>query len=246
MMRINKKLISFEGNIATGKTTFEKMVEQRMLVDKDFIDCGAEFIEEPVKVWSSIRNDKGEGLLQVFYNDMNRWSYTFQNAAYITRMSELVKKILRSNKEYIFTDRSLQCDRKVFAKMLYDQEKLDTLEWNTYNKWNSFYDDIFYGGKYNVIYMRSEPEISHKRMLKRNRPAEKNTPLSYLQSVHQYHDEWLVNNCNTDKYNVLVLDCNEDFEDNINKFNELYDNLKKFILSIEPYDFCSYFFRDTD
>ena len=55
---INKILSSFEGNIAVGKTTFEAMIEKRIQSDPDFPD--ADFIEEPVKIWSSIKNDKEE------------------------------------------------------------------------------------------------------------------------------------------------------------------------------------------
>lgn len=245
---INKVLASFQGNIAAGKTTFVKMVYERMKNDPDFrkLNYEADFIEEPVKEWQSIKNEKGEGLLKVFYYDMERWAYTFQNAAYITRMSKVVEKILKSKKQYIFTDRSLQCDRNVFAKMLYNDGIMNLLEWNTYNHWNDFFDSTFYGGVHHVIYLRCDPEVAYKRMKQRKRDPEKKIPLAYLEAVHKYHDEWLLNNVNKDKYNVLVMDCDEDFEYHPNIFEIMYNKFKKFILLIEPYNFVLYLLTDKN
>jgi len=241
-----------------GKTTFLHKFEQKLKnPDVDFLEepikkstfshihfkPNVDFLEEPVKKWSSIKNEKNEGLLEVFYKDMKRWSYTFQNAAYITRMQDILRCILRSNKKYIFTDRSLQCDKNVFAKMLHDDKKIDILEWNTYNTWNNLFDDMFYGGKYNIIYLRCDPKIAYERMTTRGRDAEKEIPLAYFQSLHEYHDSWLINNKNKDKYNVLILNCDEDFEHNEKKFNDMLNKTIKFILDIEPYDFNKYIHR---
>ena len=238
---IKKVLASFEGNIAVGKTTFLHKFEQKLK------DLNVDFLEEPVKKWSSIKNEKNEGLLEVFYKNMKRWSYTFQNTAYITRMKDIVEKILRSNKKYIFTDRSLQCDKNVFAKMLYDDKKINMLEWNTYNAWNSLFDDIFYGGKYNIIYLRCDPKIAYERMKTRGRDAEKEIPLEYFKSLHEYHDDWLINIKDKDisKYNILILNCDEDFEHNEKKFNDMFDKTMKFIQNIKPYDFNKYIHRSV-
>lgn len=236
---ISKTLASFQGNIAAGKTTFVNMVDERMRVDPDFekLNYEADFIEEPVKEWEEL------GLLKTFYADMPRWAYTFQNAAYITRMEKIVKKILRSNKRYIFTDRSLQCDRNVFAKMLYDDGVMNLLEWNTYNHWNDFFDQVFYDGVHHVVYLRCDPEVAFGRMKHRNREAEKKIPLTYLKSLHQYHDSWLINDVDKDKYNVLVIDCDKDFEHHPEIFDDMYVKFKKFILSIESYDFVNHFLQ---
>ena len=47
-----------------------------------------------------------------------------------------------------------------------------------------------------------------------------------------------------DKYNVLVLDCNKDFENDEEQFNILYKKLKQYILNLKPYDYTQYMFRD--
>ena len=242
---MKKIIVSFEGNIGVGKTTFCTKVEQRMKTDLNFIKLifGADFIEEPIKVWSTIKNEKGDGLLKVFYDDMSRYSYLFQSVAYITRMGKIIDCIVESKNRCIFTDRSLQCDKNIFAKMLYDDKKINLIEWNAYNLWNDFYDKRYYGGKYNIIYLRCEPEIAFERKKKRNREEDEGLPLSYLKSLHNYHENWLVNNIDNEKYNVLILDCNKDFVDDIKYFEELYAQFKKYVLSLELYDFNEYIFR---
>ena len=82
--------------------------------------------------------------------------------------------------------------------MLYDAKIMNKIEWNVYNKWNDFFDDVFYGGKYNVIYLRCDPKVAYSRMKKRDRKAEKDVPLEYLKSLHNYHENWLINNVDKD------------------------------------------------
>lgn len=43
------------------------------------------FIDEPVEFWESLKNNENESLLEVFYKDQRRWSYTFQNCALLSR-----------------------------------------------------------------------------------------------------------------------------------------------------------------
>lgn len=106
-------------------------------------------------------------------------------------------------------DRSLNTDRNVFAQMLYDDKEMSELEYNMYNCWNDFYSkhvrDI---SKIKTIYLRCDPEIAHKRIMKRGRDEEKHIKLDYIRKVHDYHEKWL----NTGESNILVLDCNIDFE----------------------------------
>lgn len=218
-----KKIISIEGNIGVGKTTFTEKVKNA------FED--AEFVPEPVNIWFTIADNKGENILGKFYKDMPRWSYTLQNIAYITRMTTIVEKMnINSLHKYIFTDRSIGTDKNVFAKMLHDDKNLDDLEWNAYNHWNSFFEKyIKKNEKQNVIYLRCSPKTAMERIHKRNRPEEIGIPMEYIEKLHKYHDEWLLNN---DEYNVLVLDCNQEFENEPEVLNGFIRQVKVFISKI--------------
>jgi deoxyadenosine/deoxycytidine kinase len=218
MVNSKKLIISIEGNIGVGKTSIIELL-------KNNLSNEAEFIYEPVEEWMAIKDKSGKNLLETFYGDKKRWSYTFQNVTYITRMNNIVDKINNSEKKIIILDRSLSADLNTFAKMLYDDGFMDDIEWNAYNKWNNFFD-LNYGNKINhkIIYLRCNPETSQMRIKIRNRGEENNIPLDYLETLHKYHDNWLVNNSN-----ALIIDADKDFVNNKNRFDEIYDEINNFI-----------------
>lgn len=232
----NITLISIEGNIGVGKSTFTTLLQQKI--------NNALLVPEPVDLWLSIKGkvnqingktneviDKEINILQLFYNDIDRWSYTFQNMAYITRsmlIEDTIKSTLQNNNyKYIFLDRSLGTDKNVFEKMLYDDKKINEIEHQCYNLWYNFYDKYVRSGvKNKTIYLRCDPSISFVRIKKRGRDEEKNITLEYLQKLHEYHESWLYNNSD-----VLILDCNKDFEFNIEYQNELINQVENYINS---------------
>lgn len=197
----NKKIIiSIEGNIGVGKTSLMDLLK------KQFNDV--EFIYEPVDEWLNIKDENGKDLLHTFYDDKKRYGYLFQNIAYITRMEKIVNSILNSEKKYIFLDRSLDADLNTFAKILYDTKYTNEIEWNAYNKWNDFFNRYFGNCvDHKIIYLRCSPDTAYKRIHIRNRESEKNIDLEYLNLVHQYHDDWLLNI----KNNITIIDADKNF-----------------------------------
>ena len=89
-----------------------------------------------------------------------------------------------------------------------------------------FYEDIIQsnGEPAGYIYIRCEPEISYERLKFRSRSEEETVPLDYLQLLHKYHDEWLLN----DK-NVLVIDVNKDFEHDKEELERIMTKINDFV-----------------
>jgi len=206
---MKKFIISIEGNIGVGKSSLLDKLR------KDYINS-ADFIVEPVEEWLSITNDEGKNILDVFYNDKKRWSYTFQNIAYITRMQKIIDVLLNSEKQFIIMDRSLDADLNTFANLLHKDGCLDDIEWNAYNKWNNFFQEQ-YGNIFThiYVYLKCDPNVSKERILKRGREAEKNIDMDYLEKISKCHDDWLINNNNNcDKSNIIIIDVNKDFVSN--------------------------------
>lgn len=217
-MNISKKtIISIEGNIGVGKTSIIELLKKNL-------GESADFIYEPVDEWIAIKDKDGKNLLETFYEDKKRWSYTFQNVAYITRMSSIVEKIDRSHKKIIVLDRSLLADLNTFAKMLHDDGFISDIEWSAYNKWNNFFENN-YGDKivHKIIYLRCSPEVAEKRIKMRNRNEESTIPTSYLEMLHKYHDEWLLEN-----NNALTIDANKDFVNNTERYEEIFNEISRF------------------
>jgi deoxyadenosine/deoxycytidine kinase len=195
-----KYIISLEGNIGAGKSSFLKILKEH-LSDK------AEFIDEPVDEWIQIKNNNNQNLLEVFYQDKKRWAYTFQNIAYITRMKRIIDIMQTTSKSIIFMDRSLEGDLNTFTKMLKEEGDIDDLEWSAYKKWNTMFTDLI--GK-NIqtrhIYLRCTPEIAYERINKRSRNEENSIPFEYIKQLHVYHDNWLLHNTRS-----YIIDVNKDF-----------------------------------
>lgn len=221
-MSDKKVIISIEGNIGVGKSTFINILKSNW----DLGTCTV--VNEPIDIWTNLKNSDGKNILQTFYEDVSRWAYTFQNIACITRMMKIEESIKNSTSKYIFLDRSLGTDKNVFEAMLYDDGKLSQIEHQMYNLWCDFYykyvrselDQIY-------IYLKAKPKICEQRIKKRGRIEETNIDLKYLEGLNDYHDKWLLN-----ESNVIIIDCDDDFETNKTKQNDMINQIKLKLNSI--------------
>ena len=171
-MRCSKKIIvSIEGNIGSGKSTLIRKLQEFNNNDNIL------FLDEPVDEWVTIKNDNGEDILSKFYNDQEKYSFTFQMMAYISRLSKL-KNAMNKCKSIIFTERSLMTDKYVFAKMLYDDNKINCYEYQIYNKWFEEFNketEITH-----IVYVNTDPNTCFERVQQRSRKGENTIEKDYL------------------------------------------------------------------
>ena len=213
------KIIQIEGNIGVGKSTFTQLLKNNI--------PSSELVSEPVDMWFDIKNSDGKNILQTFYDDIPRWAYTFQNIAYVTRMMKIENTIRKSSSEYIFLDRSIETDRYVFEKMLWEEGKLQQIEHEAYELWCNFYQDfVRKNNSQKIIYLKCDPKVCFDRIKIRGREEEKGITMDYLNKLHTAHEDWLGKNSNTD---ILTLDCNKDFEHDKEYRNFLLEQVKQFI-----------------
>ena len=71
------RIISLDGNIGVGKTTLIEHIRKRF---PDIV-----IVPEPVDMWTQLKDEKGRNLLELFYKDKQRWSFSFQQAAMLSR-----------------------------------------------------------------------------------------------------------------------------------------------------------------
>lgn len=199
------KIISIEGNIGSGKSTFLNFLKQ------SFTNPRVCFLDEPVELWSTVVDEEGVTILENFYKDKS-YSFSFQMLAYISRLSILKKAIQSKQYDIIIMERSLDTDKNVFCQMLYDKKDINQIEFTIYNKW---FDEFKVNHVIEYVYLKTRPDVSFERVLKRNRTGE-TIPLAYLEQCHEYHENWL-------KYEkCLVLDANTHvLSDHFNAFIDL-------------------------
>ena len=213
----SKIIISVEGNIGVGKSTFINILKSK------WANC--EVVSEPVDMWKNIVGSDGKNILQTFYEDIPRWAYSFQNVACITRMMKMEDAIRNSDSKYIFLDRSLGTDKNVFEAMLYDQGKLNELEHSMYNLWCDFYHKYVRPQDNQInIYLKSSPETCASRITKRGRVEEESIGIEYLKGLNDYHNTWLLDE--KLQQNVIVIDCEEEFESDELKHDQMINLIK--------------------
>lgn len=213
----NKIIVSVEGNIGVGKSTFIDILKTKWNYDG-----GCEVVPEPVDLWKNLVNTDGKNILQTFYEDIPRWAYSFQNVACITRMMKMEESIRNSSSKYIFLDRSLGTDKNVFEAMLHDQGQMNELEHQMYNLWCDFYHQYVRSQSNQIyIYLKASPETCTSRIKKRGRVEEETIGLDYLKGLNDYHDSWLLT-----EPNVVIIDCEEEFENDIDKHNWMINKIK--------------------
>ena len=217
-------IISFDGNIGSGKSSavqyFKKNFEK--FCNLKTFNYNVCFLDEPVEQWENIiDHEDGKNAIQKFYENNEKYAFPFQMMAYISRLN-ILKQALKKNYDIIFTERSMYTDKYVFAQMLYDNNKMNNVEYQIYLKWfDEFLETI---NNIKTVYIRTIPEICEKRVLKRARLGE-NIPLQYLKDCHYYHDKWLNEPSKIEQRNVLVIDGNEETNTSVFIENNYYDNL---------------------
>jgi deoxyadenosine/deoxycytidine kinase len=213
------KIISIEGNIGSGKSTILNYLKD---LYKDRIEII--FLEEPVSEWSKIKDKNNETILEKFYNNQKKYSFAFQMMAYISRLAILKETIAKYPNAIIITERCLNTDRYVFAKMLYDDDKLEDVEYQIYLNW---FDHFSYLQKIQrTIYLKTDPETCYNRINKRNRDGESNISIDYLKNCHEYHESMVNAIINDD---ILIINSNIDSEKDTNINNIWINDIKEFI-----------------
>jgi deoxyguanosine kinase len=214
-------IISFEGNIGCGKSTIVQRLREVM---PSFHDGNTSYpiiyIDEPVKVWNGIRDNQGKGIIERYYEDQSKFAFQFQMMAYITRLTELRKAVKMYNGNcIIITERSIETDRQIFAKMLYEKGIMDEISYHIYLKW---FDELSMNLKTDqIVYIKARPETAMERVLKRARPGEVMS-LDYLYKCDEMHERWLA-----DGKNILTLNGEADFEDSFqHNLSEIQKMLK--------------------
>uniref|UniRef100_A0A3Q2WQW6 deoxyguanosine kinase n=1 Tax=Haplochromis burtoni TaxID=8153 RepID=A0A3Q2WQW6_HAPBU len=194
--------VSIEGNIAVGKSTFAKLLQSAC--------ADWEVVAEPVSKWQNIESEtsKGQGvppqttvsnLLQMMYQDPQRWSYTFQTYSCMSRLRTQLQpppaRLLQSKGTPVQVyERSVYSDRYIFALNMFELGCINTTEWAVYQDWHSLLVEQF-GHQVElegIIYLSAPPEKCMERLQRRGRAEEEGVKLDYLDKLHSQHERWLV------------------------------------------------------
>jgi len=208
-------LISIEGNIGSGKSTLVSILKEHYANSKNII-----FLKEPVDEWLEIMDSNRDNIINKFYSNQDKYSFSFQTLAYITRLNLLKKTFAENKNSIIISERSLYTDRYVFAKMLYDTGKMEEINYLIYLKWFDSFISEFSIEK--LIYVNTSVDNCFERIGKRNRDGESNIKLDYLIDCDRYHHNMIINK--NIFPNQLILDGNINIFDEKDKVINIINN----------------------
>lgn len=211
-----------EGNIGAGKTTFLKLIQERL--------PEMAVVFEPLHNWQN--KVYGQSILSNFYKDPNRWAYTMETLAMACRVQEHLTEQENPN-PFRLMERSIYSGHYVFATNGYHNGFLTELEWQIYLEWFKFLVTGRCKAPQGFIYLRTDPEVAYERIKRRNRLAEKTISLTYIKQIHDCHEDFLVHKkdllAELLQVPILILDCNEEFERNSEQFAMHAGELASFV-----------------
>jgi deoxyadenosine/deoxycytidine kinase len=210
-------IISIDGNIGSGKSTLIDNLKKHFL-NEDVI-----FLEEPINEWNKIKDENNKTILEKYYENINKYAFCFQMMTFITRYVLLLETIKQNPKAIIVTERSLYTDKHIFAKMLFDSKKINTFEYQIYNKW--FDEFVKKLPEHKFIYLHTKPDTCINRIKTRSRDGEDKIDIEYLNKCNEYHDKMFEQIKYEHKFNLD--DCNLES----NNYTRIINEIRTYILS---------------
>ena len=171
MFKPKKKLvITVDGNIGSGKSTLLKLLEEY----SDY-----KVLLEPTEYWKEI------GAMDKYYYDQKRHAFEFQSFVLTTHDSYIQDAL--ADVDVVITERCPETHKAVFFQALSDKNYFDIVQKKMYEKLFSCSTTRADA----MIYIDSDVDLSHARLMARGRPEEMHIKKTYLQGVHDRHSEWV-------------------------------------------------------
>jgi deoxyadenosine/deoxycytidine kinase len=198
------KMIVLAGNVGAGKSTYTKILAEKM----NFVPYFESVDDNP--------------FLEDFYYNQKKWSYHLQTYFLFHRFKS-IKAIIESGKNAIL-DRTIYEDAEIFAKNLHLTGKMTDKEYSAYR--DIFYTMLEFIKKPDLaIYIDTNVKTIKKRIAKRGRKMEMQVPEDYWKQLDNLYKLWI------SKYNyskLLIVDGNEnDIIEHENFVDDLVDLIEE-------------------
>ena len=181
--------IGLAGNIGVGKTTFTKLLSERLK-------------------WTPFFESVSDNpYLSDFYGNMKRWSFNLQ-IYFLHKRFEMHQKMSASPMSVI-QDRTIYEDLEIFARNLYQLGELHQRDWDNYR-------DLFkvmtsYLKKPDlIIYLKADTDTLLSRIKKRGRDYENSIDPEYIHTLNISYDRWIesisdqaIMTIETDDFNIF-------------------------------------------
>lgn len=164
-----RAVVAIEGQIGAGKTTLGTFLSEAL----------------GIPLYRELSNPHTRLLLDRFYADMDRWSFTAQTHFLVLRAGQSARI---DDEGCGVLDRSIYGDR-LFADVLYNDGHMCEEEYRTYS---DLYEQVVarVTPPDLMIYLDCDTPTALERIRKRNRKSEAHISAEYLDRLHERYAEW--------------------------------------------------------
>lgn len=198
--------IAIAGNIGVGKTTFTKLLAERMNL---------------IPYYESVDDNP---YLSDFYSDMDRWSFNLQIYFLQHRFKHHIE--INNLSKGVIQDRTIYEDASIFAYNLHEMNIMSKRDWDTYI---SLFDNMtqFLKKPDLIIYLKASTDTLINRIKSRNREYENDIDEAYLHRLNIYYKNYKKWFSRIGYFNILEIDTNNFniFKDS-HKFDKMCDDIK--------------------
>lgn len=200
---MEKPVILIDGVVGSGKSTLACRISEKM----------------KVKMFEELNNSDTYALLEKFYKDQERWSFTLQ-VHFLNERFKMIKDIHKNNGGIL--DRSIFGDR-IFAEMLNEDGMMSDEEYRTYS---TLLDNMLEHAQPPkiLIYIDCDVDTAIERINKRGRDMELSVPRKYWERLNEKYQKWY------DNYDIspkMKIGATEYHPDNTNDISSIADKIKK-------------------
>lgn len=175
---------------------------------------------EPVENWMNI---KGFDLLKVLYTESNRWTFTFEMMALLSRIRNHTNAI--NNRVINVYERSILSCFHVFIQHDLEQKYLNNAEYRI------LHDHFEYGlnktidlSKTMILYLDLSPQECFQRIIKRSRVSESTIDYSRLEQLKVHYDRFI---SNFQSCPVHIVDASQTLEQTYRQIDSLLNQMLK-------------------
>ncbi len=177
--------IGVAGNIGVGKTTFTKLLAERLQLKSYFESV----IDNPY--------------LADFYGDMHRWSFNLQ--IYFLHHRFRTHAEMSNYDGGVVQDRTIYEDVEIFARNLHEMGNMTERDWDNYRNLFAIMTSFLRKPDL-IIYLKASTDTLLSRIRGRDRDFERTIDPEYLHRLNIAYDKWISRII--DREPVMVIDTN--------------------------------------
>jgi deoxyadenosine/deoxycytidine kinase len=168
--RARKVFLAVAGNIGAGKSSLTHLLSQRMGWKPFF-----ESVED-------------NPYLGDFYADMKRWSFNLQ--VYFLSNRFRSHKVISEGPTSVILDRVIYEDAEIFARNLYEIEKMDERDYKNYVALYNVMTEYLRSPDL-LIYLRASVDTLLHQISSRGRDFERSIQREYLEQLNRHYESWI-------------------------------------------------------